>query len=162
MCHPLHFTLSSKEPLRAIPWKVLELSTLFRNFARCPSGTGRPFRLSTRVIVSFSNETQIGGIRSLRCIWRLSLLETESKSPRKWQNATNWASLILTAINLARPLISALFEVVLRCSMWIMTVAYWLASSPQPSEWPTNTLILMRGLHGEASRFHWPGRALEC
>ena len=50
---------------------------------------------------------------------------------QKLQKAANWTwSLILLAMNFARPLMSAPVEEVLRCSMWQSTSAYWPVGSP--------------------------------
>ena len=132
----------SSEPVKCMLWKSFPRSKCFRNVAKCPLGMGRLLRHSTLAIVSLRSETDTGRIRSLRCICRLSLLKIENKSARKWQNAVKCTSFILAATNLARPWISAFFEVVLRCSMWNNTAAYCLTSSPQKSlaERPTNTL----------------------
>ena len=67
--------------------------------------------------VSLSWETAIRRIRSALCILRLSLPRIENMSTEKWQKAANCTSLILLAINFARPLMSALVEEVLKCSI---------------------------------------------
>lgn len=72
--------LPSKESFTAAPWKSLETSTFFENLARWPSGRRRTLRHSICAIVSLSNETEVGRIMSLRCIWRLSFFRSV-KSP---------------------------------------------------------------------------------
>lgn len=123
------FTVPSNEPVKVMPWKPLALLTFFRNAAKCPSGMGWLFRHSTLAIASLTSETDMGRMRSLHCIWKLSLLRIENKPARKWQNVVKWTSLILPATNFARPWMSAFFEEMLRCSMWNNTAAYCLASS---------------------------------